>query len=53
MHEVLTKSFWKSVKKIYDEALKGPPPEPVQPAAPAAEASPAPTQEPAPSAEQQ
>jgi len=26
MKEVLTKSFWKDVKKTFDEALEGPPP---------------------------
>ena len=26
MKEVLTKSFWKGVKKTFDEALEGPPP---------------------------
>jgi len=25
MKEVLTKSFWKDVKKTFDEALEGPP----------------------------
>jgi len=28
MKEVLTKSFWKDVKKTFDEALEGPPPTP-------------------------
>jgi hypothetical protein len=27
MRELLTKSFWLGVKKTYDEALEGPPPE--------------------------
>ena len=27
MKELLTKSFWQGVKKTYDDALKGPPPE--------------------------
>jgi hypothetical protein len=27
MKEVFTKSFWQGVKKTYDEALEGPPPE--------------------------
>ena len=27
MKEVLTKKFWQGVKKTFDEALKGPPPE--------------------------
>ena len=27
MKEVFTKSFWQGVKKTYDEALQGPPPE--------------------------
>ena len=27
MKEVLTKSFWKDVKKTFDEALEGPPAE--------------------------
>ncbi len=28
MKELLTKTFWKDVKKTYDDALKGPPPQP-------------------------
>jgi hypothetical protein len=39
MKELLTRRFWQDVKKIYDDALKGPPPEP-QPLPPAAEATP-------------
>jgi|HubBroStandDraft_2_1064218.scaffolds.fasta_scaffold4216748_1 hypothetical protein len=27
MKELLTKRFWQDVKKTYDDALKGPPPE--------------------------
>ena len=27
MKELLTKTFWQDVKKTYDDALKGPPPE--------------------------
>lgn len=27
MKELLTKGFWQGVKKTYDDALKGPPPE--------------------------
>lgn len=27
MKELLTKRFWQGVKKTYDDALKGPPPE--------------------------
>jgi hypothetical protein len=27
MKEVLTKSFWQGVKKTYEDALKGPPPD--------------------------
>jgi len=52
MKEVFTKSFWEGVKKTFDEALKGPPPEnttlqtPVegdQRASSAAETSPSPS----------
>jgi len=43
MKEVLTKSFWKDVKKTFDEALEGPSPAPA-----AGDASAAPTPEPAP-----
>jgi hypothetical protein len=35
MKEVLSKRFWQSVKKTFDEALKGPPPEGNAPKAPA------------------
>jgi hypothetical protein len=27
MKELLTKTFWQGVKKTYDDALKGPPPD--------------------------
>jgi hypothetical protein len=42
MKEVFTKSFWQGVKKIYDEALKGPPPADGAPQA-LAEGSPSPS----------
>ena len=35
MKEVLTKSFWKDVKKTFDEALEGPPPKDAAAPAPA------------------
>jgi hypothetical protein len=42
MKELLTKSFWQGIKKTYDEALKGPPPEEktIEPAAGATPDSP-------------
>lgn len=33
MKELLTKTFWQGVKKTYDDALKGPPPEDKSPQA--------------------
>ncbi len=35
MKELLTKTFWRDVKKTYDDALKGPPPEDKTPLPPA------------------
>ena len=39
MKELLTKRFWQEVKKTYDDALQGPPPE-AKPLPPAAKATP-------------
>ena len=36
MKEVLTKSFWQGVKKTFEDALEGPPPEDKASQAPAA-----------------
>jgi hypothetical protein len=42
MKELLTKTFWQGVKKTYDDALKGPPPEDktLAPAEPSTEPTP-------------